>query len=461
MPVLRNLTAAILCLLCTFCSKTVSHAQFVYWANTGAATIGRANADGTGANQSFITDAGSPYYVAVDENFIYWSNLGGGTIGRANLDGSSPDLNFMTGLVQPTGLTVNDTHIFWTSQVSTAVGRANLDGTSPNAAFISTSESSYGVAVDDTHVFWGNCGTSIGRANLDGTSADNTFITGASCPSGLTVNATHIFWANASSTTIGRAEIDGTDVNQSFVTGGSGPGGTAANATHLFWTSQNNFTIGRSNIDGTSANHSFITGANFPIGVQVNPEETVLPVELIAFEANVRESVIVLAWATASETDNAGFEVEQMDPGGTFHTIGFVDGHGTTSLPREYAFNVDVSPGRHAFRLKQVDFDGTYEYSAIVEATVELPGTHVLGAVYPNPFHQQAIVELTVARRQQVRIDLFNALGRHVRVIHEGPIGANVRRSFSIDGDDLPAGSYFVSATGESFRESRSALFLR
>ena len=77
--------------------------RHLYWANLSASTIGRANADGTGVNQSFITGATVPYGVAVDSNFVYWTNINAGTIGRANLDGTGANQNFITGARRPGG----------------------------------------------------------------------------------------------------------------------------------------------------------------------------------------------------------------------------------------------------------------------------------------------------------------------------------------------------------------------
>ena len=151
--------------------------RHLYWANYGTGTIGRANVDGTGANQSFISGASGPVGVAVDASHVYWANFDTGTIGRANLDGTGVNQSFITGASDPAG-----------------------------------------VAVDASHVYWANAGTgTIGRANLDGTGANQSFITGASSPGGVAVDAGHVYWGNASTDTIGRANLDGTGANQSFI----------------------------------------------------------------------------------------------------------------------------------------------------------------------------------------------------------------------------------------------------
>jgi hypothetical protein len=81
-------------------------ANFVYWSNF-ATTIGRANLDGTGVNQSWIAGANDPRDVAVDANFVYWSNFGSNTIGRANLDGTGVNHSWIAGANFPSGVAVD------------------------------------------------------------------------------------------------------------------------------------------------------------------------------------------------------------------------------------------------------------------------------------------------------------------------------------------------------------------
>ena len=85
----------------------------IYWGNFGTGTIGRAELDGTGANQGFITGAGSPGGMAVNYTHIYWvSSRDNGTIGRANLDGTGANPNFITGAGTPSGLAVDGANIY-------------------------------------------------------------------------------------------------------------------------------------------------------------------------------------------------------------------------------------------------------------------------------------------------------------------------------------------------------------
>ncbi len=182
--------------------------------------------------------------------------------------------------------------------------------------------------------------------------------------------------------------------------------------------------------------------------------ENIVPVELTAFTAAANGSDVTLAWATASETNNAGFEV-QMRQGGDWSPLGFVAGHGTTTEAQTYSYTAaGLDPGTYTFRLKQVDFDGAFEYSGEVEATVEVVGTHVLTQAYPNPFNPQAQFSLTVARDQHVSAALYNVLGQRVATLFDGTLEANALHALTIDGRALASGTYVVRIQGETFSDA-------
>ena len=201
-------------------------------------------------------------------------------------------------------------------------------------------------------------------------------------------------------------------------------------------------------------------------GTLADDHATVLPVELTAFAATADGDGAVLTWTTASETNNTGFEVEHAPAGAPaaspWQTLAFVEGAGTATDARTYRYRADaLEPGRHRFRLKQVDHDGTFTFSAEVEVTVELPGTYRLTGPYPNQFNPQAVFTLAVARPQSVRIEVFDLQGRRLAVLHDGPVEANETRRFTIDGTSLASGVYVIRAAGEHFAASRQALLVK
>ncbi len=197
-----------------------------------------------------------------------------------------------------------------------------------------------------------------------------------------------------------------------------------------------------------------------------------LPVELVSFEVQVDGADVLLRWETASETNNAGFEVQHGlgdDGGGGDHdtplswdVLTFVEGYGTTEVPQTYAYRVEaLDPGPHAFRLKQIDYDGTFEYSPQVEVFVELAAAYVLTPPYPNPFAPEARFSLMVKRRQHVDVDVYDVLGRRVRVLYRGEMAAEQARLLVFASGDLPSGVYVIQAVGEAFAATRRVVLAR
>ncbi len=186
-----------------------------------------------------------------------------------------------------------------------------------------------------------------------------------------------------------------------------------------------------------------------------SPDGSALPVELTRFDAVVKGGDVTLRWATASETNNSGFEV-QRNVEGAFQRLGFVEGAGTTSRPQAYDYQVNgLSAGKHVFRLKQVDFDGSTSYSQAVEVLVSIDGRFEMDAAYPNPFHESATVGLRVKKTQDVSVALYNVLGQRVRDLYRGTMHPGDKRSFTIDGGGLPSGVYIYRIQGETFSEAR------
>lgn len=170
--------------------------------------------------------------------------------------------------------------------------------------------------------------------------------------------------------------IDGQGVNQTI---------TASTTVNFNGTGSITFTYSGSS--GSSFNYD-CDGISFSSGAindgfqhfEANP----LPVELTFFRAEIIENKSVLTWQTSSEENNSGFEVERSTDGENFETIGFVEGNGTTLEVQNYTY-IDNNPtnGINYYRLRQVDFDGAFEYSDVVN--VELEKETVENRIVQNP----------------------------------------------------------------------------
>ncbi len=215
------------------------------------------------------------------------------------------------------------------------------------------------------------------------------------------------------------------------------------------------------------------TGNNPPVLTGEDDEcglVTVLPVELISFESELDGRDALLVWETASETNNAGFEVQHRyvdvdeadKTSAVFESLGFVEGHGTTLEAQRYTFRVDdLTPGRHVFRLKQVDFDGAFEYSPQIEVSVGMPESFLVSKVYPNPFNPQASLSFGVKQEQEVRVELFNMLGQRVKVLFAGRPAAGTTKTIQIDGSDLRSGVYVLRVQGERFVDTQTITLVK
>lgn len=188
-----------------------------------------------------------------------------------------------------------------------------------------------------------------------------------------------------------------------------------------------------------------------------------LPVELSRFEAGLDGQAAILRWATASETDNAGFEVEHALPGAdAFRARGFVQGHGTGQQEQTYAFRVErLTPGTHRFRLKQIDFDGQAHYSDEIAVEVALPGQAHLSPAWPNPFNPQTRFTLEVKEAQAVQVAVFDALGRRVALLYDGVLEAGQEHRFMFTADAFATGVYLIRATGETFTQTQRATLIK
>lgn len=202
---------------------------------------------------------------------------------------------------------------------------------------------------------------------------------------------------------------------------------------------------------GATAGVDKLTGAGF-----IDASDATLPVELVAFDAVADDQAVLLTWETASETNNAGFRVEQRSAGGPFESIAFVPGAGTTTETQTYQHRATgLAPGVYTFRLQQIDTDGTVHTSPEVEVALSLDTPFALSAAYPNPARSAVHLDLMVRRTQVVRAIVHDALGRHVRTLHNGPVNANEPLSLALQAETLPSGMYLIQVRAKSFSATR------
>lgn len=170
--------------------------------------------------------------------------------------------------------------------------------------------------------------------------------------------------------------------------------------------------------------------------------KSVVPVELTSFVASASNGQVQLNWTTATELNNKGFEVQRSSSDNQFVTVGFVNGNGTTAQTHSYSFaDENIIPGVYSYRLKQIDFDGGYEYSNVVEVEIITPSIFSLEQNYPNPFNPATKINFSVAVDSKVDIKMFNMLGQEMASIFSGNISAG-SQSINFDASSYASGVY-------------------
>ena len=164
---------------------------------------------------------------------------------------------------------------------------------------------------------------------------------------------------------------------------------------------------------GLATGESSIVVCNF---VDPCPTST-LPVEIISFSANLIGSKIKLNWNTATEINNYGFEIERKTKD-NWQKIGFVQGNGNSNTPKEYSFtdNKLIGGSKFQYRLKQIDNDGQFEYSNIIEVKV-IPKEYLLSQNYPNPLNPSTTIKYSIPKSSQVSLKIFNTLGEELETL--------------------------------------------
>ncbi len=189
-----------------------------------------------------------------------------------------------------------------------------------------------------------------------------------------------------------------------------------------------------------------------------------MPVELSSFLASVVNSYIELKWTTETEINNYGFEIQKKEVRSQeteWNTIGFVEGSGNSNSPKEYEFiDRGVSTGKYLYRLKQIDNDGSYEYSNVIEIDLGAPMKLSLSQNYPNPFNPKTIINYAVPVGSEVNIVIYDALGNEVTTLINEFKEAGIH-SISFDATDLPSGVYIYKMQAGEFVETKKMVLLK
>lgn len=180
-------------------------------------------------------------------------------------------------------------------------------------------------------------------------------------------------------------------------------------------------------------------------------DTTIVPVELNSFSANVNSNEVILKWSTSSELNNKGFEVERSIDKTDWIVTGFIEGNGTTTEINNYSFidNLYENNSKKLFyRLKQIDYNGSFEYSQVIEVKVGIPSEYSLSQNYPNPFNPLTKISFSLKIDSKVTIKIYDILGKEMlTLINKNMTAGYYNLEFNALG--YPSGVYFFRLIAE------------
>ena len=219
------------------------------------------------------------------------------------------------------------------------------------------------------------------------------------------------------------------------------------------------------NLNGTLNNFA-LTGTTSNFTLNDNP----LPVELTTFTTKVNIKNIELNWETATEVNNYGFEIERSEKSKVksekWKKIGFVNGHGNSNSSKYYSYrDNEVTSGIYKYRLKQIDIDGQFEYSDVVEADLGLPTEFNLAQNYPNPFNPSTVIEYNIpadvkSETSNVKLIVYDALGsKVVTLVNQFQDAGNYKVAF--DASNFSNGVYYYTLSAGNFISTKKMILMK
>ncbi len=187
-----------------------------------------------------------------------------------------------------------------------------------------------------------------------------------------------------------------------------------------------------------------------------------LPVSLNSFTSLVLKNDVKLHWSTSFEENNCGFAVERQNENATWVEVGFAEGMGNLSNLSSYEFiDRNLPTGIYHYRLKQIDFNGNFEYFDLPEAvTIGIPDKFFVDQNYPNPFNPATTIAFGIPQSGNVTLKIFDMAGREIKtLVNEFKDAGYYVAKF--DGSSLASGTYIYRIESGSFVSAKKMLLLK
>lgn len=200
--------------------------------------------------------------------------------------------------------------------------------------------------------------------------------------------------------------------------------------------------------------------------ITIHANETLLPVELSSFNFNVQNNNVKLYWTTLSELNNSGFEIErkiidEQHPQ-DWIKISFVEGNGTTNSISDYEYSdKGLNPGKYNYRLKQIDYNGNFEYHDLSgEVAISNPERFELAQNYPNPFNPSTVIGYSLSQSGFVSLKVYDLSGKEVyTLVNEVQNAGNYE--VALNASNLSSGIYFYKIIAGDFISTKKMILTK
>lgn len=206
----------------------------------------------------------------------------------------------------------------------------------------------------------------------------------------------------------------------------------------------------------------YITEDGFYVDNIVLKVFNIVPVELTGFYAAVSGSSVNLNWSTSTELNNKGFEVQRRAEGSNeWSALGFVNGSGTSTEVVNYSFtDNNPSSGRSYYRLKQIDFNGTFKIYNVAAVNFTPVLTYSLEQNYPNPFNPETRIRFSIPETEHVTLKVYDILGSEVaELVNEVKEAGNY--SVSFNSENLSSGIYIYKLSAGTFSSIKKMILTK
>ena len=188
-----------------------------------------------------------------------------------------------------------------------------------------------------------------------------------------------------------------------------------------------------------------------------------LPVELSGFTSVINRNDVVLNWSTASEINNSGFDIERSAvDNNKWIKVGYVRGNGSSGLINNYTFeDKGLNSGKYLYRLKQIDFNGNFEYFNLQnDVVVGVPENFSLKQNYPNPFNPVTKIDFDIPLESRVSLKVYNTEGKEIQNLVNGSLNSGYY-SIEFDASSLPSGVYYYRLESGNFVSTKKLMLLK